>query len=56
MINWKTKGTELYQQLPAEMHAYWKSCEPLRILPDVSSSTEENSQTLYKTWNTTRTS
>lgn len=56
MINWKTKGTQLYQQLPTEMHAYWKACEPLRILPDAASSTEENSQTLYKTWNTTRTS
>lgn len=54
MISWKTKGTELYQQLPAEMHAYWKACEPLRILPDATSSAEENSQTLYKTWNTTR--
>lgn len=54
MISWKTKGTELYQQLPTEMHTYWKACEPLRILPDATSSTEENSQTLYKTWNTTR--
>ncbi|TDO26600.1 transferase hexapeptide repeat family protein [Sediminibacterium goheungense] len=54
MISWKTKGTELYQQLPTEMHTYWKACEPLRILPDTTSSTEENSQTLYKTWNTTR--
>src|SRR6478736_3825542 len=24
MIAWKTKGTTLYQQLPAEMKAYWK--------------------------------
>ncbi len=33
MIAWKTKGTELYQQLPAEMDATWKPCEPLTEIP-----------------------
>jgi carbonic anhydrase/acetyltransferase-like protein (isoleucine patch superfamily) len=28
MMAWKTEGTKLYQQLPAEMHKYWKTCEP----------------------------
>ena len=30
MIAWKTKGTQLYQQLPGDMHNNWQLCEPLR--------------------------
>jgi carbonic anhydrase/acetyltransferase-like protein (isoleucine patch superfamily) len=30
MIAWKTKGTKLYQELPAECHATLKAVEPLR--------------------------
>ena len=30
MIAWKTKGTELYQQLPSDCYATMKECEPLR--------------------------
>ena len=33
MITWKTEGTKLYQQLPKEMYASWKECEPLREVP-----------------------
>ena len=33
MIAWKTKGTELYQQLPKECHHTLKLCEPLREVP-----------------------
>jgi len=29
MIAWKTEGTRLYQRLPADMFAHWKSTEPL---------------------------
>ena len=29
MMAWKTEGTKLYQQLPAEMRRHWKECEPL---------------------------
>ena len=29
MIAWKTKGTELYQQLPSDCYASLKQCEPL---------------------------
>jgi phenylacetic acid degradation protein len=47
MIAWKTQGTKLYQQLPAEMHDHWKACEPLRE-PPVYQSTQE---AVYKTWN-----
>jgi len=30
MIAWKTKGTELYQQLPSDCYASLKPCDPLR--------------------------
>lgn len=47
MINWKTEGTKLYQQLPGIMHTDWIACEPLREIPPqrVTSSTFS-----YKTW------
>ncbi len=47
MINWKTEGTALYQQLPKEMFNGWKECEPLRTIPENHSSQSAN----YKTWN-----
>jgi len=34
MIAWKTKGTQLYQQLPADCHESLRACEPLREVPD----------------------
>ena len=33
MIQWKTKGTELYQQLPADCHESLKVVDPLREVP-----------------------
>lgn len=33
MINWKTKGTQLYQQLPKDCHESLKQVEPLRKVP-----------------------
>lgn len=33
MIAWKTKGTQLYQQLPKECHETLKEVEPLRSIP-----------------------
>lgn len=33
MIAWKTKGTELYQQLPRDLHRTLKAVEPLREVP-----------------------
>ena len=47
MIEWKTKGTELYQRLPQEMFEFGKECEPLRDIPKDRPQQEE----LYKTWN-----
>lgn len=47
MIAWKTKGTQLYQQLPKEMHEHFEACEPLRNIPD----DQPQQETLYTTWN-----
>ncbi len=47
MIAWKSKGTRLYQQLPAELYATLKPCEPLRE-KEPGRPTQE---ALYKTWN-----
>ena len=34
MLDWKTKGTKLYQQLPKECHESLKEVEPLRNVPE----------------------
>jgi phenylacetic acid degradation protein len=47
MIQWKTEGTALYQQLPKDMFESWKECEPLRTIPENLISQSAN----YKTWN-----
>lgn len=46
MIAWKTKGTDLYQQLPAECHATLRPCEPLTRMP----AFRPNQQQAYETW------
>lgn len=47
MLAWKTKGTALYQALPAEMHETWEACEPLREIPE----NQPDQETLFQTWN-----
>ena len=46
MIAWKTKGTTLYQHLPADMKKEWEAVEPLRTIPKDRPSQES----LYQTW------
>ncbi len=47
MVNWKTEGTKLYQQLPKAMFDSCKECAPLRGIPK-----DEKIQPMnYKTWN-----
>jgi phenylacetic acid degradation protein len=46
MIAWKTKGTQLYQQLPADCFASLKPCEPLERIPAFRPSQQDD----YKTW------
>ncbi len=52
MLAWKTEGTKLYQQLPAELHATLKPCEPLREVdksrPPITAR--------YQTWSKTKNS
>jgi hypothetical protein len=45
MMAWKTEGTKLYQQLPAEMMQYCKVVEPLRSVPTEYAQQQEH---LYK--------
>ncbi|MBK8609234.1 MAG: transferase hexapeptide repeat family protein [Chitinophagaceae bacterium] len=47
MINWKTAGTKLYQQLPKTMFTSWAPCDPLRTVPENQPPQSAN----YKTWN-----
>ena len=46
MIAWKTKGTQLYQQLPTDCHKTLKEVKPLREVPENLPSQEEAYQTL----------
>ena len=50
MLQWKTEGTKLYQQLPKQMFEGWKEVEPLRELPENYKTQDSN----YKTWNETK--
>ena len=47
MLEWKTAGTALYQQLPLDMKEGWKECEPLREIPEGRTKQSVN----YKPWN-----
>ncbi len=47
MIAWKTKGTQLYQTLPADCHEHLIATEPLRTIPD----NQPTQESLYSTWN-----
>jgi len=46
MIEWKTKGTKLYQELPKALYETLKACDPLREVPSNRPSQEE----IYKSW------
>jgi phenylacetic acid degradation protein len=46
MIEWKSRGTALYQQLPADCYESLKPCEPLRRKPAFRKDQSED----YKTW------
>ena len=46
MVAWKTKGTQLFQQLPAELYATLKPCEPLREVP----ADRPKQQDVYRTF------
>ena len=46
MIAWKTAGTRLYQQLPADCHATLREVEPLRDIPEDRPEQEDFYKTL----------
>jgi hypothetical protein len=50
MLDWKSSGTALYQQLPAAMRASWRAVEPLRDIP-VDRPTQSS---VLKNWKDTR--
>lgn len=47
MLEWKTKGTELYKTLPADCYESLKPVQPLREVPDNPPS----QSVLFETWN-----
>jgi len=47
MITWKTKGTQLYQQLANEMLQSFESCDPLHEIPN----NRPRQEVLYQAWN-----
>ena len=47
MISWKTKGTRLYQSLPADCHQSLKAVEPLVEVPEDRPAQDS----LFQTWN-----
>lgn len=47
MIVWKTKGTRLYQSLPADLHEHLQEVEPLTDVPE----DRPDQETLFHTWN-----
>jgi carbonic anhydrase/acetyltransferase-like protein (isoleucine patch superfamily) len=50
MIAWKTDGTKLYQQLPADSYRSLKACEPLREVEPNRPTQKSN----YFTWKETQ--
>jgi phenylacetic acid degradation protein len=46
MLAWKKKGTQLYQQLPGELHTYLQPCDPLREMP----ADRPEQERLFETW------
>jgi carbonic anhydrase/acetyltransferase-like protein (isoleucine patch superfamily) len=51
MLAWKTKGTELYQQLPKECAELMKECNPL---PKIEKTRKEKQKITFDTWKKTR--
>ena len=49
MIEWKTAGTNLYQQLPSDCKSTLRPCDPLREID----ADRPKQQDIYKTWKET---
>ncbi len=46
MIAWKSKGTDIYNKLPEDMHQHWAPVEPLRHLP----KDRPEQESFYQIW------
>lgn len=46
MVAWKTEGTKLYQQLPAQLYEHLQECEPLTEEP----ADRKMQEKIYKIW------
>jgi phenylacetic acid degradation protein len=51
MLAWKTKGTELYQQLPKECTELMKECTPLS---EIEENRKEKQKITFDTWKNTQ--
>ena len=51
MINWKSKGTELYQELPEECRTLMKECTPLS---EIEENRKEKQKITFDTWKKTK--
>jgi hypothetical protein len=51
MIAWKTKGTQLYQELPKECKELMKECDPLTRIEKNRKSKQE---VTFDTWKRTK--
>lgn len=54
MLEWKTEGTRLYQQLPSRLHAGLVACEPLRELTAERAELGRRQVAVYRTWHEKR--
>jgi carbonic anhydrase/acetyltransferase-like protein (isoleucine patch superfamily) len=52
MIDWKTKGTRLYQSLPEDCRKYMQECEALTEVP----SDRPKQEVLFETWDSIKSS
>ena len=51
MINWKSKGTALYQELPEECRTLMKECKPLS---EIEENRKEKQKITFDTWKNTK--
>ena len=51
MLEWKTKGTELYQELPQECKELMKECTPLS---EIEKNRKEKQKITFDTWKNTK--
>ena len=51
MLDWKTQGTELYQELPEECKTLMKECNPLN---EIEENRKKKQEITFETWKNTQ--